>query len=98
MRASWIHACIAGVQLAGAASEVTLEETEIISCEAGLEVGSGCVASVRRCHIGKNSRWGIVIKRGGAGVFEGNDLRGNTKGPWDIDSASLSAVQRIGNL
>jgi hypothetical protein len=37
-----------------------------------------------------------VYEQGG-GVFEGNGLRDNTKGPWNIDQESEAKVRRSGN-
>lgn len=48
--------------------------------------------------INKNAYEGIWVHKGGGGTFENNDLRDNTKGPWDISDDSAKNIKQSGNI
>jgi parallel beta-helix repeat protein len=51
---------------------------------------------VRRNHITKNGYEGIWVKSGAKGTYEANDLRGNARGPWDVEAGA--EIKRSGNI
>ena len=52
---------------------------------------------VRNNRITGNGYEGVWVEEGGAGVFEGNDLRENSRGPWDIHPSAEAQVKRARN-
>ncbi|MDE3228531.1 MAG: right-handed parallel beta-helix repeat-containing protein, partial [Chloroflexota bacterium] len=63
---------------------------------AGIEV-VGSTPTVKRNTIRQNNGPAIHIRNGGGGVYEENDLRGNSGGAWNIRSDCLPHVTRRAN-
>ena len=53
--------------------------------------------TLRRNVIKNNGHLAIWIYENGGGTFEDNDLRDNSRGPWDISEDSEANVKRSGN-
>jgi hypothetical protein len=51
---------------------------------------------VRRNRIVGNTFEGIWVVKDGKGIYEGNDLRHNKRGPWDVESGA--PIKRSGNM
>lgn len=64
---------------------------------AGIEI-SGGAPTMRRNSVRQNNGAGIHIRGTGGGVFEENDLRGNSGGAWNIQASCLPNVTKRGNL
>ncbi|CAK8718403.1 MAG: parallel beta-helix repeat (two copies) [Candidatus Electronema aureum] len=93
-------------------SQATLEDNEIFANEGpGVEIMPGVITTggnliirtdsnpiLRRNRITQNSSVGIAVILDGGGIFEDNDLRGNTGGAWYIAPESTARVQRSGNI
>jgi parallel beta-helix repeat protein len=59
---------------------------------------NGSNPTLRRNRITQNGDVGIQVSDGGSGIFEDNDLRGNTCGAWFIEPGCEARVQRKGNI
>ncbi|MCI5226640.1 MAG: right-handed parallel beta-helix repeat-containing protein [Candidatus Electrothrix sp. AX2] len=76
----------------------TLESNEIFANRAsGVEIKGGSSLTLRCNRISQNGNVAISVHSGGSGIFEDNDLRGNTEGAWYIDPDCEANVQRRGN-
>lgn len=83
MRDNKIHKCKDGVSAYNNAW-INLEKNEIVdNFDYGLVINKGSNATVRSNRISNNVR-GIFVGEDIGGTIENNDLRGNTKGAWDI--------------
>jgi F-box protein 11 len=83
----------------------TLEENDIYgNAKAGVVILGGSNPVLRRNRINKNGyeandgSEAILVLKGGAGFFEENDIRGNTRGAWLIHPDCESKVVRKGNI
>jgi F-box protein 11 len=81
----------------------TLEDNDIFAnVGVGVVIGEGGKPTLRRNRISQNGRGGIFVGKSfggyGGGIFENNDLRGNTEGAWSIAPECEARVQRRGNI
>ena len=81
----------------------TLEDNDIFAnALAGVDITGGH-PTLRRNRITKNGDVGVKVQLGrpgrghGGGIFEDNDLRGNTAGAWVIAPNCEANIQRRGN-
>ena len=76
---------------------VTLEDTRISHMgRSALRMEKGDV-TVRQSLLVNNEEWAVHASAGSQGVFEGNDLRANRKGPWNIPASEAQTFQRHNN-
>ncbi len=76
----------------------TLEDNDIFAkVEAGVEIIEGSSLTLRRNPISQNAYEAIRVHNGGGGIFEDNDLRGNTKGAWKIAEDCETKITRKDN-
>ena len=77
----------------------TIFNNEIVdNAKAGISVATGASPTVIDNRISGSGYEGIwVISDAGGGHFEGNDLRGNGRGAWDVE-AGAGPIIRVSNL
>jgi parallel beta-helix repeat protein len=69
-----------------------LEDNDIFAnAMMGVGITTGGNPGIRKNRISGNEL-AIFINAGGRGIFEGNDLRGNKRGAWDISPDCLDKI------
>ena len=66
-------------------------------CECRDQIKEGGNPTVRRNRITDNGYEAVWVYEGGRGTFEGNDLRGNKRGAWDIAADCADNISRKDN-
>ena len=76
-----------------------MEDNDIFrNARAGVRLGNSANPTMRRNRINRNGIVAIWSPFKGGGDIEGNDLRNNAYGAWNISDDSEGRLKRSGNL